>query len=239
MTKPLARFAAFAFLALLVAALASAYTGTAVIGGGAVAGTVTAPGAKAPAPIKVTKDAQVCSATHQPETVVVGPGGALANAVVYLKDITTGKPLDKAAKASLDNKGCTYVPHVAVVPVGSTLTIHSSDNVLHNVHALMGSDTLFNVALPIPGMRIPQTMKKPGVVSVKCDAGHTWMAATIYVVEHPYYAVTDAAGKFDLKDVPPGTYTLVAWHESLGTQEQKVTVAAGKPATASFTFAAK
>jgi plastocyanin len=239
MTKPLARFAAFALPALLLAALASAYTGAAVSGGGAVAGTVTAPGAKAPAPIKVTKDAQVCSATHQPETVVVGPGGALANAVVYLKDIATGKPLDKAAKASLDNKGCTYVPHVAVVPVGSTLTIHSSDNVLHNVHALMGSDTLFNVALPIPGMQMSQTMKKPGIVSVKCDAGHTWMAATIHVVEHPYYAVTDAAGKFDLKDVPPGTYTLAAWHESLGTQEQKVTVAAGKPATASFTFAAK
>jgi plastocyanin len=200
---------------------------------------VTAPGAKVPAPVKVTKDAQVCSATHQPETVVVGPGGALANAVVYLKDIATGKPLDKAAKASLDNKGCTYVPHVAVIPVGSTLMIHNSDDALHNVHALMGSDTLFNVALPIPGMQIPQTMKRPGIVNVKCDAGHTWMAATIYVVEHPYYAVTDAAGKFDLKDVPPGTYTLVAWHEALGTQEQKVTVAAGKPAIASFTFAAK
>jgi plastocyanin len=169
----------------------------------------------------------------------VGPGGALANAVVYLKDIATGKPLDKAAKASLDNKGCTYVPHVAVIPVGSTLMIHNSDDALHNVHALMGSDTLFNVALPIPGMQIPQTMKRPGIVNVKCDAGHTWMAATIYVVEHPYYAVTDAAGKFDLKDVPPGTYTLVAWHEALGTQEQKVTVAAGKPAIASFTFAAK
>jgi plastocyanin len=200
---------------------------------------VTAPGAKASAAIKVTKDVQVCGANHQAETVIVGPGGALANAVVYLKDVATGKPLDKAAKASLDNKGCTYVPHVAVIPVGSTLMIHNSDDALHNVHALMGSDTLFNVALPIPGMQIPQTMKRPGIVNVKCDAGHTWMAATIYVVEHPYYAVTDAAGKFDLKDVPPGTYTLVAWHEALGTQEQKVTVAAGKPAIASFTFAAK
>ncbi|MEX0880365.1 MAG: carboxypeptidase regulatory-like domain-containing protein [Thermoanaerobaculia bacterium] len=231
-------FVTFLALAFSVSSV-SGYVGTTVSNGGAVSGTVTAPGAKALPPVRVAKDAQVCSATHQPETIVVGKDGALANAVVYLKDIATGKPLDKAAKASLDNKACTYVPHVAVVPVGSTLTIHSSDNVLHNVHALMGSDTLFNIALPLPGMQIPQTMRKPGIVNVKCDAGHTWMAATIYVVEHPYYAVTDAAGKFDLKDVPPGTYTLVAWHESLGTQEQKVTVATGKPATASFTYAAK
>ena len=238
-TRSTSRLGAILLALLLSAAVAAAYTGTAVSGGGAIAGTVTAPGAKAPAPIKVTKDTQVCSATHQPETVVIGPGGALANAVVYLKDIATGKPLEKTAKASLDNKGCRYVPHVAVVPVGSTLTIQSSDNVLHNVHALMGSDTLFNVALPIPGMQMPQTMRKPGIVSVKCDAGHTWMAATIFVVEHPYYTVTDGAGKFELKDVPPGTYTLVAWHESLGTQEQKVTVAGGKPSAASFTFTPK
>lgn len=238
MTRTCFRFAA-ALSALFLGAAASAYTGAPVTGGAAIAGTVTAPGAKAPTPVKVSKDVQVCSATHQPETIVVGKGGALANAVVYLKDISSGKPLDKAAKASLDNKGCTYVPHVSVVPVGSTLTIGNRDNVLHNTHALIGSDTLFNVALPLPGMQIPQTMKKPGIVNVKCDAGHTWMAATIYVIEHPYYAVTDASGKFELKDVPPGTYTLVAWHESLGTQEQKVTVAAGKPAAASFTFAAK
>jgi hypothetical protein len=128
---------------------------------------------------------------------------------------------------------------VAVVPVGSTLTIRSSDNVLHNVHAFLGKDTLFNLALPIPGMEIPQTMKKPGVVSIKCDAGHTWMSAYVHVVEHPYYAVTDASGKFDLKDVPPGTYTLAVWHEKYGAMEQKVTVAGGKPAPASFVFAVK
>ncbi len=202
-------------------------------------GTVTAPGARALPAVKVTKDVQACTATHQPETIVVGKEGALANAVVYLKDISSGKPLEKAAKASLDNKGCTFVPHVQIVPVGSTLTIHNSDNVLHNTHALLGVDTLFNVALPITGMQLPQTMRKLGVVSVKCDAGHTWMSAYIFVVEQPYYAVTDASGKFDLKDVPPGAYTLAVWHESLGTQEQKVTVTAGKPSAAAFTFAAK
>jgi hypothetical protein len=88
-------------------------------------------------------------------------------------------------------------------------------------------------------MQLPQTMKKPGIVTFKCDAGHTWMSAYVFVVDQPYYAVTDAAGKFELKDVPPGAYTLVVWHESLGTQEQKVTVAAGKPSAAGFTFAAK
>jgi plastocyanin len=233
------RLTAIVLATLLSVTFAAGYTGTAVSGGGAIAGTVTAPGARPLPPVKVSKDVAVCHSTHQPETVAIGQSGALANAVVYLRDIATGKPLDKAAKASLDNRACTYVPHVAVVPVGSTLTILNSDNVLHNVHALMGSDTIFNVALPIPGMQIPQMLKKPGLVSVKCDAGHTWMSAFVHVVEHPYYAVTDASGKFELTDVPPGTYTLVAWQESLGTQEQKVTVAAGKPVTASFTFAAK
>ncbi len=215
------------------------YSASPVTGGGSVAGSVRAPGARGAAAVPVTKDVAVCKNSHQPESIVVGSDGALANAVVYLKDIATGKPLDKAAKASLDNRGCTYVPHVAVVPVGSTLTIRSSDNVLHNVHAFLGKDTLFNVALPIPGMEIPQTMKKPGIVNVKCDAGHTWMSAYVHVVEHPYYAVTDASGKFDLKDVPPGTYTLGVWHETYGTMEQKVTVAGGKPAPASFVFAVK
>lgn len=226
-------------LLLFLARSVAAYTGGPVSAGGSISGVVKAPGAKPPAPVKVTKDVAICKATHQPETFVLGNDGALANAVVYLKDISAGKPLEKSATAKLDQKGCTFVPHVSVVPVGGQISIHNSDNVLHNVHAFLGSDTLFNLALPIPGMQIPQTMKKPGVVSVKCDAGHTWMAATIHVVEHPYYAVTDAAGKFELKDVPAGTYTLVAWHESLGTQEQKVTVAAGKPAAVSFTFAAK
>ncbi|MGH9369147.1 MAG: carboxypeptidase regulatory-like domain-containing protein [Thermoanaerobaculia bacterium] len=230
---------ASALATLLLAGSATAYTGTLVTGGGAISGTVTAPGARLPPPVKVSKDVQACRATHQPETVVVGQAGALANAVVYLKDIPAGKPLNAAVKTPLDQKGCTFLPHVAVVPVGSQLTIHNNDDVLHNVHALMGSDTIFNVALPIPGMQIPQTMKKPGLVRVKCDAGHTWMSAYIHVVEHRYYAVTDASGKFELKDIPPGTYTLVAWHESLGTQEQKVTVAGGKPAAASFTFTAK
>jgi plastocyanin len=203
-TRTCSRFAA-ALSALFLGAVASAYTGAPVTGGAVIAGTVTAPGAKAPAPVKVSKDVQVCSATHQPETIVVGKDGALANAVVYLKDISSGKPLDTAAKASLDQKGCNFVPHVMVVPVGSPLMIHNNDNVLHNVHALLGVDTLFNVALPIAGMQLPQTMKKLGIVTVKCDAGHTWMSSYVHVVEHPYYAVTDAAGKFELKDVPPGT----------------------------------
>ena len=236
----LSRLAFLALLALAcVVSAASAYTGTAVTGGGAISGTVTAPGAKALPVLKVAKDVQVCSATHQPETIVVGKDGALANAVVYLKDISSGKPLEKAANALLDNKGCTFAPHVSLVPVGSTLMIRNSDNVLHNTHALLGADTLFNLALPITGMQLPQTMKKPGIVTFKCDAGHTWMSAYVFVVDQPYYAVTDAAGKFELKDVPPGAYTLVVWHESLGTQEQKVTVAAGKPSAAGFTFAAK
>lgn len=228
-----------AWFFLLAAAPAVGYTGSTVTGGGSISGTVKAPGAKPLPAVPVTKDVAVCKTSHQPEAFVVGPDGTLRNVVVYLKDISAGKPLEKSARVRLDQKSCTFVPHVAIVPVGGTLALRSSDDVLHNTHAYMGADTVFNLALPIPNFEISKTLSKPGIIKVKCDAGHTWMSAYVHVVAHPYYAVTDTAGKFELKDVPPGTYTLVAWHESLGTTEQKVTVAPGKPAAAAFTFQTK
>jgi len=93
----------------------------------------------------------------------------------------------------------------------------NSDAVLHNVHAVATGPTpatVFNLAMPFKGQKLPIPMRKPGLMKLQCDAGHTWMSGYIYVFEHPYYAVTDEKGAFTIKDVPPGDYTVEMWHEA-------------------------
>ena len=105
------------------------------------------------------------------------------------------------------------------------MEIINSDPVLHNTHGFLGRRTVFNVALPDQGMRIKKRLRRPGIVRVECDA-HGWMLSWIYAAENPYYAVTAADGTFTLTDVPPGSYTLVAWQEYTGALEIPVTVGA-------------
>jgi hypothetical protein len=117
-----------------------------------------------------------------------------------------------------------FVPRVQAFPVG-TVVIVNSDPVMHNTHAFHGTQTVFNVALPVKGQRIEKPLKKPGITRIECDT-HGWMLAWIYAAEHPYYAVTEEAGTFTITDVPPGSYTLVAWQEHTGENELPVTVKA-------------
>jgi len=225
------------FLALTSEARAGGYTGGPVTGGGSISGKVTVTGKHAqPAAMPVTKDHATCGHSKASEALQVGAGGALRNAVVYLDKIASGKPV-AAKDVTLDQMGCTYVPHVQATTRGSQIELHSNDAVLHNVHgALEGKDILFNVAMPMKGQRIKKKLKKAGLVQVTCDAGHTWMKAYVQVFDHPYFAVTGADGSFQLGDVPPGTYDLVVWHELLGKQTQRVTVTGGGDAKVTFAF---
>jgi hypothetical protein len=119
------------------------------------------------------------------------------------------------------------------VPFGETLTIMNSDPILHNVHTYdesAGSKSVFNIAQPIRGQKTPiksTLFKKPGLYSVTCDAGHPWMSAYIMVMDHPYYALTDANGNFIINNVPPGRYKLRLWHE--GVFVAKTELENGKP----------
>jgi len=108
------------------------------------------------------------------------------------------------------------------------LVVINSDPILHNTHGYYGTRTAFNMALPNQGQRIPTELTRAGTVRVDCDA-HGWMEGWIYVVDNPYYAITKAVGKFNITDVPPGTYKLVAIQSFTGPSEQTVTVASGKP----------
>lgn len=214
-------------------ATAGAYEVVEVTDGGSIAGVVTTQAAASTGTLPVTQDNSACGDTVPVEEIVVS-GGKLANAVVYLDGIAAGAALKKAP-AVLDQKQCRYVPHVQAMDKGAVLTTVNSDAVLHNTHSYLGGTrTVFNLALPDQGQRVDSTMRRAGMVTVGCDAGHDWMSAYIHVSEHPYYAVTGADGAFRLEQVPPGTHKLTVWHEKLGTKSVEVTVTAGAEQAAAF-----
>jgi plastocyanin len=219
-------------------AAAGGYTVAPVTGGGTISGKVTLTGAAPKLALENrNKDPKVCGTSGPNQTLIVNATGGVSNAIVSLTDIHSGKALSVGA-AQLDQNKCSYIPHVQALAVGTTLTVHNSDTILHNVHASLGAATVFNFAMPIHDQKIPTTLSKAGLIKLKCDV-HGWMNGAIAVEENPYFAVTGADGSYSLTDVPPGTYTVHVWHETLGDQDQKVTVAAGGKGMADFKLAAK
>jgi plastocyanin len=211
---------------------------------GSVTGTValdgTAPKNEA---IKMNAD-PVClrevKGTQFQETYMVGSDGkSLANVFVYVKDGLGNYVFDTPTEpAHIDQKECRYHPHVFGMRVGQPLEILNSDPTLHNIHAMPKNNQEFNNGQPIQGMKMTHTFTaKEVMVPFKCDV-HGWMNAYVGVLDHPYFAVTKDDGKFELKDVPAGTYTIEAWHEKLGTQTQSVTIAAKESKPVNFTFKA-
>jgi hypothetical protein len=156
-----------------------------------------------------------------------GKNGELQNAAVYLTEIQEGKALRPKEAVKLDNLGCAFVPHVFSATVGQSLVIQNSDPILHDAHAMLGSRTLFNVAVP-KARSVTKRLMEPGLIHFNCNVRHTWMQAYGVVVEHPYHAVTGADGRFRLDDVPPGVWTLRIWHELLGSTDRQVHVEAGQ-----------
>jgi hypothetical protein len=219
----------------------AAYEVAAVTNGGTIDGVVTLTGAvPAEAPITVTKNQDYCGATIPNPTYVKDASGGLADVIVYLKDITKGKaaPTDPVV---LDNLHCMFAPRSMGAMVGQKIKVTTADPVLHNTHLQDAADnsTIFNVAMPFKGFSVTKPLPaKPEMINIKCDA-HEWMHAWIMELDHPYYATTDAAGHFTLKDVPPGSYTLVAWHEAAGEKSTPVVVAAGKATKSTIALAAK
>ena len=209
-----------------------------------VAGKITLDGAlPANQPIRMNAD-PACVAANKGQTptqeTFVGEGGSLGNVFVYVSDIKGSFPAPTTAIV-LDQKGCRYVPHVFGVQVGQPIEILNSDPTLHNIHATPKANTEFNTAQPIQGMKTTHTftaVEPDVVIPFKCDV-HGWMNASVGVLEHPFFAVTKPDGSFSIANLPPGSYTLTAWHERLGKQEQKFTVAAKESkADANFTFKA-
>lgn len=193
---------------------------------GAVSGRVVVTGRyEKPKPLPVFKSRSFCGAQVPNESLLVGRENGLRNAVLTLH------PIDREVSVLpmqlvLDNRQCAFTPHVQVAPVGSELLLKNSDPILHTVHARLGRDTLFNVGLP-NWRRVTQRLERVGIVKIDCDVLHTWMSAAIVVTDTPFFAVTDASGRFNIGDLPAGGYGVEVWHERLGAKSMKLIVSAG------------
>ena len=190
---------------------------------------------------KMAADA-FCAKSHpgdvSKENVVVAADRGLANVFVYVKTGISGTYPPPATAAVIDQKGCTYHPHVFGVVTGQNIEILNSDPTLHNIHSLPEKNEAFNLGMPVQGMKYTKKFDKQEVmVRIKCDV-HGWMSAFCGVVAHPFFAVTAADGTYTIKNLPAGTYTIEAWHEKFGTQTQQVTVGATDSKAVPFTFKA-
>jgi len=234
---------AFAMLAvfLLCAACALLHAGTtsARITGKVIVGG-TLPRLK---PVDLSKD-PVCAQLHAgqhllPDTVVTGPGNSLRNVVVY---ISSGAPPSSpvpAAAVNFDQLDCRYTTHVVAFRVGQEVRISNSDPLSHNIHPLAKVNREWNKIQPPGTPPFSYTYESEEFIPVKCNL-HPWMLGYFVVLKTSFFAVTSEDGHFEIPDLPPGHYTLTAWHESLGTQTAEIDVPnSGEAQTVNFTFSAK
>ena len=213
--------------------------------GGTITGKVKFTGTAPRHPAIDLSEEAACKAKYKAapteENVVAGAANALANVFVY---VSAGVPAGQKFTAPttpvvLDQDGCRYHPHVFGIMAGQPLEIRNSDPLLHNIKAVAKKNRGFNVSQPNAGMT--KTVSFPAsevMVNLECNV-HGWMHAFLGVRPDPFYAVTGPDGSFSIKGLPPGTYTIEAWHEKFGTQTATVTIAGTESKPANFTFAAR
>jgi plastocyanin len=222
----------------------AATASTGPTGDGVVSGTVHFTGTAPTNPTVDMSEEPACKAKYTSAPVdsqVIVSNGGLGNAFVYVK---SGLPAGAtyappSTPAVIDQRGCEYHPRVFGMQVGQKLEIKNDDPLLHNIKAVPHVNRGFNISQPSAGMTTTRTFDKEEVmVPFQCNV-HGWMQAHAGVLSHPYYAVSSPDGKFTIKGLPPGTYTIEAWHEKLGTQTANVTVGKGETKTTDFNFTPK
>jgi plastocyanin len=196
-----------------------------------------------PKPLDVSKE-PICAKLHagQPlfsDTILTGPENSLRNVVVYL---SAGAPPTSAVPTSavtFDQVDCHYATHVLAFRVGQEVKISNSDPLSHNIHPLAKINREWNKLQPPGTPPFSYTYENEEFIPVKCNL-HPWMHGYFVVLKTSFFAVTGDDGRFEIPDLPPGHYTLTAWHESLGTQTAEIDVPkSGEAQTVNFTFSAK
>jgi Carboxypeptidase regulatory-like domain len=228
--------------AVVLAALAASAISFAGPSGGSISGKVTYEGTPArQKPIDMSKEPS-CAAQHPTpittETVVTGPGNALENVVVY---VSAGAPDDAtppSQAATVTQKGCQYLPHVIPMVVNQELKVINADQTSHNIHPLAKINREWNKSQPPGTPPFSEKFDKPEFIPVKCNI-HPWMHSSFAVLKNSHYSVSGGDGGFTLANLPPGKYTVMAWHEAYGDQTQEVTISGSETKTINFVFKAK
>ena len=209
--------------------------------GGTITGKVTYEGTPAKAKIIDMSKEPSCAKQHATpvttETVVTGPSNSLENVVVY---ISAGAPDESAPSqpVKFDQKGCQYIPHVLAFQVNQPLEIINSDQTSHNIHPRPTINREWNKSQPAGSPPDTEKYDKPEFIPVKCNI-HPWMSGEFAVMKNSHYAISSGDGGFTLPNLPPGKYTVTAWHESYGDQSMEVTIAGSETKTVNFVFKAK
>jgi hypothetical protein len=207
---------------------------------GTISGTVTYTGTPAKMkPIDMAKEPS-CVRQHptpvETESVVTGPGNTLEHVVVYISAGDQGSTAPTKA-ARYDQKGCQYLPHVAVMQTGQPLEIYNDDQTSHNIHPLATTNPEWNKSQPPGSPPLHESFAKPEFIHVKCNI-HPWMHGYFAVLNTSHYAATGQDGQFSLAGLPPGKYTVTAWHERYGSQSQDVTITGSESPKVNFVFKA-
>ena len=224
---------------------AEAYQEAAVTNGGSITGKVAFSG-NDPAPkiYNVAKDNDVCGTGQREIDYVKVNNGALMDVVVYLDKVKAGKPFPADTReGNVNQKDCEFKPFLSIMHNGASFNAENADPIRHNIHTyeMMGraKKTVFNVNQREPGTITKQIdLQRGNAMKVECDA-HDFMHAFVFVAKNPYYAVVKDDGTFSIDDVPPGEYTIKAWHGTLREQKAKVNVDAGGAAIVNFQFEGK
>ena len=209
---------------------------------GSLSGNVTFEG-EPPHPRKIDTSADpVCSQANPKLKTedIVTENGALANVLVFvvnrgLEDYTFEPVL---SPATLQHDGCRYVPRVMAIRVGQPLQIFNLDQTQHNTHPNPKANPEWNQSQGIGAPAIERVFEKPEVAIPFRDNQHPWEKAYVGVFSHPFFAVSDTSGNYRIEGLPPGTYEVVAWHESLGAKTEKVVVRPRENQVMGFNFAA-
>ena len=207
-----------------------------------IVGKVTYTGTPAkPEPINMVKQPECVKLYSKPlmtERVVTGPGNTLRNVVVYISDGASDVSAPPATPATFDQQNCRYTTHVAAFQVGQEVKIANHDPFSHNIHPMPKINREWN-KIQLPGTPpFSYSYDSPEMIPIKCNI-HSWMQAYFVVLKTSHFAVTGDDGQFALPGLPPGKYTITAWHETYGTQSQEITVGNGQSLAVNFVFQSK
>lgn len=211
--------------------------------GGTISGRVTLSGAPPKSkPFDLSKEPE-CVKMHAsnplyPETVLIGPGNTLRNVVVYISAGASDNSPVPSTPVSFDQQGCHYTTHVLAFRVGQEVRISNSDPFAHNIHPLAKVNREWNKMQPPGTPPFSYAYDHEEFIHIKCNI-HPWMDGYFVVLKTSHFALTGEDGRFSLPDLPPGQYTVSAWHEIYGTQSKEITVTSGESESLDFTFSAR